>query len=717
MDALAGLHRLSPTPGLPRGHVDLRVWLADLTYTQQTTASDVVPNAVGGIATFTETCLSFPECIRLFKYPEKLAEALERDGFPDVIGFSNYIWNSNLSLEFAKLIKRRSPRTIVVWGGPNYPVVPAEQERFLRAHPAVDFYIVKEGELAFANLLAALWDARMDPDLVKGKLPSVHAIGSDGSPHLPPALARIQDLTQIPSPYVSGRLDEFFDGVLLPIIQTNRGCPFACTFCVEGVGYYSKIYKNANEKVAAEIDYIGAKMAVLRSRGGRNDLFIADSNFGMFKDDLETCRQLARAQERYRWPEYINVATGKNQKERILEASRLINGALRLSGSVQSLDPGVLKNIKRDNISSGSLMELALKASEIGANSYSEIILALPGDSKAAHYRTVQAVMDAGFTNIYLFQLMLLPGTELCSDESKRQYGMVSRYRVLPRCYGHYGVLGEGLVAAEIEEICVANNTLSFEEYLECRRLHLVVTIFQNDGVFGVLLELLRMLGVSVYRWMELLRDAPKAGRLEELFGAFDRATREELWESREALEAFVRHPGNVERFIHGELGNNLLFVYKTLAITRHAAELADLARVTIRRALAEAGQGTREHLDFVDDALVYHTRRMTNIFHNRAEEVVDTLRYDVKAFEAARRPFPVSDYRFPEPVRFRFVLEEGQRQIIERFLSIYGDTPVGIGRILSKVYVRKLFRHAVAGDERLAGEAEVRYHIAGLQN
>ena len=66
----------------------------------------------------------------------------------------------------------------------------------------------------------------------------------------------------------------------------------------------------------------------------------------MYKQDLDTCRTLSLTQERYGWPEYINVATGKNKKERVLEASTILGGALRLSGSVQSLDKEVLGNIK-----------------------------------------------------------------------------------------------------------------------------------------------------------------------------------------------------------------------------------------------------------------------------------------------------------------------------------------------------------------------------------
>ena len=501
--AVAQIYPDESAKAAAKPRVPLTVWLADLTYTQQTIAADVIPNAIGGIATFSESIVDLPQEIQLFKYPEALAAALNSGSKPDVVGFSNYVWNSDLSYQFACLIKKHLPQTIVVFGGPNYPVKVDEQEVFLRSRPAIDFYIIKEGELAFARLLEALAEASGNVEAVKERhIPSVHALGADGAVHQPEAIQRITDLDLIPSPYVSGRLDSFFDGKLLPIVQTNRGCPFSCTFCVEGVRYYSKVYKNTAEKVAAELDYIGQKMAEARSKGGRNDLFIADSNFAMYKEDIETARQLARTRELYNWPEYINVATGKNQKERVLEASRIIDGALRLSGSVQSLDPQVLENIKRANISAEGLMDLALKASEVGANSYSEIILGLPGDSKEKHFKTVRTVMDAGFTNLYLFQLMFLHGSELGTIESKKSNESVSRYRVLPRCYGHFDVFGERLIAAEIEEICVASNTLSFEDYLECRTLHLVATIFYNDGIFGTLLKLLRLLGVSVFHWI-----------------------------------------------------------------------------------------------------------------------------------------------------------------------------------------------------------------------
>jgi radical SAM superfamily enzyme YgiQ (UPF0313 family) len=701
------------------GTPELSIWLADLTYTQQTVAADVMPQAVGGIATFTEARLQLPETIRIFKYPEKLVEAAAQ-GWPDIIGFSNYIWNYELSYEFAKLIKEQSPNTVVVFGGPNYPVVAEEQKEWLLARPAIDFYIQKEGELAFSRLVEALIDTGGDIDAIRGRqLPSVHFV-RNGEACLAPTIDRIRDLTEIPSPYATGRMDEFFDGVLMPIIQTNRGCPFSCTFCVEGVKYYNKVYRNSIEKVSLEIDYIGRKMAELRSKGGRNDLFIADSNFGMYAQDIDVCRALAKAQQDYQWPEYINVATGKNQKERVLAASRLIDGALRLSGSVQSLDPEVLANIKRSNISAQGLMDLALAADEIGANSYSEIILGLPGDSKERHSRTVQLVMEAGFTNIYLFQLMLLPGTELATLETKAKYQMDVRCRVLPRCYGHYTLGKHELIAAEIEEICVANSTLSFEDYLECRRLHLVVTLFYNDSLFLSVLKLLRMLGLSPWRWMELLRDETPPPALAKLFASFRRATREELWTSRRELEEFIREPGIVEKYIAGELGNNLLFVHKSRAITELPDELAEFARKTAAALLCEGGKDDDETMQFLDDAVAFHLCRMKDLFtgdHRSESAPSAVLQYDIRQFLADKHPQSVSDYTLDGPVRFEFMLDEVQLELVKRYLAIYGNSPVGIGRILSKVHTKRLFRHSLRPGEAAPRSRIGEIYADGLQS
>ncbi|MEV6544466.1 radical SAM protein [Streptomyces sp. NPDC051665] len=224
-------------------------------------------------------------------------------------------------------------------------------------------------------------------------------------------------MSSVPSPYLSGLMDEFFDGTLVPTVQTNRGCPFKCTFCQEGTQYFQRVAKKHEQQIRDELHYIGRRMKPLREAdSARNELLIADSDFGMFPEGHETCRVLAECQQLYGWPRVVNISTGKNQRDRVLSAVAQVPGAISLSGTVQSLDPDVLRRIAGSNIDAGKLMEIALAAADAGAGTYSEVILALPGDSKAKHLGTLRQLVDADFDRLNMFQLTLLPGSEMCTE-------------------------------------------------------------------------------------------------------------------------------------------------------------------------------------------------------------------------------------------------------------------------------------------------------------
>jgi radical SAM superfamily enzyme YgiQ (UPF0313 family) len=689
-----------PTTDTPKRAADINIWLADLTYTQQQVSAELIPYAVGLIASFVESRIDLARPIRLFKYPEKLIQALEEDGVPDIIGFSHFIWNGYHSLEFARHIKRMSPDTIIVFGGVNYPAEDGEREAFLRAHPEIDFHVVKEGESAFLKLLEALIDTNMDKEAVRSKIPSVHSIGRDGKVWLTNQIDRMRDLDSIPSPYLEGRLDEFFDGTLLPILQVRRGCPFSCTFCVEGDGFYNKVISHSSEKIGREMTYIGEKMLHARGKSGRNDLSIADSNFGMFKEDIDIGHIIAKTQKDYGFPDYVHVATGKNNKHRVLEVAGLVNGALRLSGSVQTLDPTAMEIIKRKNIDSNEIVQLAVEGQKIEANSYSEVILGLPGETKEGHHNTLRVLMEAGFNRVITYQLMMLPGTELASQSTIKQYGLQIRYRVLPRCFGHYMLDGHRCASAEIESISVANDALSFDDYLECRRLHLMISIFHNDAVFGALLKFLKSLGLSAFRWMELLRDARPEGRLKVLLDQFMEETSSELWEDRETLEAFVRQPGVIERYISGELGNNLMLTYKALGMTDYLAEVAELARTTATLLLRETGNDTAQNIRFMEETISFDACKMSNIWREPETRVKSVMNFDIPRFMHDPDFAPPAKYLLNRPSAYHFVLDESQVTVINRFLSVFGRDAKGIARALSKTYTKKLLRKPVHADE-----------------
>lgn len=678
---------------------NVRVWLADLTHTglgAQSLGVDTFPLAIGCIATYAETKILFNNPIRLFRYPEKLAYALTQEGMPDVIGFSNFVWNSELALAMARRIKELNPNTVIVMGGPSYPLELQRQETFLRSHPEVDFYIVHEGEVAFVNLLNSLMSCGMDAEKVKqgARLPSVHAVDKNGRFLPAPVLAeRLSDLDQIPSPYTTGKLDEFFDGRLWPLIQTKRGCPFTCMYCTEGNGYYNKIVKFSVDSVRAEIEYIGKKMSIVRAQGGRSDLYIGDSNFGMYEEDLEIAKALARSYKLYGWPDHINTSTGKNQKQRILETARIVEGRIVLSGSVQSLDPVVLENIKRRNISADELMMLAQEARNVDANSYCEVILGLPGETKESHFQTLRTAVTAGFNKVIPYQLMILWGSELANQEILTKYGMELRSRVLPRAFGIYNVENERMAVADIEDICVATHSMSYQDYVECRIMHLVITIFYNDIVFGTVLKALKANELPVFRWLELILETIPQTDLEYLFEDFRRHTETELWKNRKDLESSIQKPSTIERYIKGEIGFNLLYTFKARALTQYVQSMVSIVQNAVKRLCSETCRLEIELAHFFDAVIRWDAARMANIVKNLDHEVMETFPYDILRFTADETPQEINHYVCPHPLEWRFDLTEEQKDYVQRNLKIFGDDATGIGRFLSNAHTKQLLR------------------------
>ena len=673
----------------------MKIWLADLTYTQQSIASDVVPAAIGMIAEYTEQRLPLLEKIKLFKYPEDLSEELSKSP-PDLIGFSNYIWNTSLSDSFMKQIKKICPDTVIVAGGPNFPTDEGEQEDYLKSRPWIDYYIIKEGEHAFSVLVENLLNKVSTEDLLN--TPNLITI-KDEVFSSSKKIERITDLTKIPSPYLSGRLDEFLDGKLLPITQTNRGCPFTCTFCTEGQGYWTKVRRKPRDVVEGEISYIAEKMNLLDKKSRRTDLLIADSNFGMFEEDLDTCKVIAKEQDKNGYPKYINVATGKNKKERVLEAAKIVKGAMKLAGSVQSLDPDVQENIKRKNISATEIVDMALKSSEIGANTYSEVILGLPGDTKTKHFNTLKTLVESNFTTLSMYQLMILPGTELGSVETKEKYQMNTKFRVVPRCYGSYNVLGDELNVAEIEEICTSHNTLSFDDYLECRKMNLIVNIFYNDSVFEEVIDLLRKTGISIWDWLNNLYEKssqPEFKEFNNLLQDFLDDSEGELWSSFSELRDFTEKKENIDEFIQGKLGSNLIFKYKSRSLTKDLESISKIVETSTAAILNKKFGKSEKHLIFVKELINYKKCQIENIFNlekNKTAIFIFNIPKFLNEKKGETNIIDFDSYKFNSSQNFEFELTDEQINQITSYNSLFGLTLTGISRTLSRVYIKKLFR------------------------
>jgi radical SAM superfamily enzyme YgiQ (UPF0313 family) len=672
---------------------DIKISLIDPTYTQQQISSEAMPSPIGGIAVNAELLLKLKNPIQIFKYPENFIKSIEIEGIPDIVGFSNYVWNFQLSLNLAKAIKKLKPETIIVMGGPNYPITSSEKELFLREFPEIDFYVAGEGEVAFTNLISILIKNNLNIESIMFDVPSIQFIDANNIAHISEPIERTKNLADLPSPYTTGKLDKFFDGKLQPTVQTTRGCPFGCTFCVEGEKYYSKVNRSDSEKIFEQLHYIGKKMEQIRNMGGRNDLWIVDSNFGMYSQDIETCKIVAECQKKYRWPEYIQCDTGKNNKARVLDAAKLVNGAIRLSGAVQSLDKDVLKNIKRSNISADVLMQTAAEAAEINADSRSDIILGLPGESLKTHFETLKTVSNAGFSHVNTFQLMMLPGTELNDPFTRKQYGIKTKFRVLPRCFGFYEVFNEKIISAEIEEICVTTDSLSFDDYVNSRKMHLLIHVYFNDGLFDTALKFLKNLNISVFEWIEIMYSKKMNGLVKEFFDLFEKDTRNELWDKKEDLLEYIQKPKIIEKYIAGDLGYNLLFVYKSIAMQKYISELRDFALDTLKEVLKNNYKDSNENIEFMSEALNFDLCRSSNMFKNLDNNPKHIFNFNIKHFQETKNVSDINLIKLLQPLEMKFILNQDQIDIINRSVNIYGLSDIGISRILTKVFVKKLLR------------------------
>ena len=319
---------------------------------------------------------------------------------PAIFGFSSYVWNANYNLQLAKAIKTEYPDCIIVFGGPG---VPDADSDFFTNHPWIDYLIHTEGEQSFANLLETL---------LKGPCKSHVSIRSN----------RTKSLDTIPSPYLSGVFDSVLaeaksQGVIInALIETNRGCPFKCTFCDWGGLTFSKIHCFELDRIKQEITWLGRNQIEMLS--------LADANFGIFPErDLEIARWAIRTKQEYGFPKYFDTSWTKNTKPETIETAKLLMQAGMLRKfvmSLQTLDTETLSNIKRRNID-GSKFSQLIEDRSVSVST--ELIVGLPGETLTSYKQGVCQLIDNEI-KIITNPLTLLPNSEMSTPTYRSKWAI-----------------------------------------------------------------------------------------------------------------------------------------------------------------------------------------------------------------------------------------------------------------------------------------------------
>jgi radical SAM superfamily enzyme YgiQ (UPF0313 family) len=388
----------------------------------------------------------------------------------DIIGFSTYVWNKNYNYAIAQEVKKINPSAILFFGGPEIPIT---KKDIFQKYPFMDYVIKSEGEITLKNFLLGL-KTNSDLTSIPGLLinDQGHCIDTGDA-------GRIDDLDNIPSPYLTGVFDKLMsetEGVEWnATLETNRGCPYACTFCDWGSLTYNKVKKFNLERVFAELEWIGKNKCGFVS--------ITDANFGMFveRDNL-IADKLLEVQEKYGYPYTFSVAWAKNQKAEVVDiVKKLIKSPKFNQGltvSVQSMDLDVLENIKRKNLEQHKIEDIFSLCDKNSIPVYTEIILGLPGETletwREGFYKLFRANNHVGITILHAQMLenaeMNLLQQKLYKIEHRPVYDYMS---------GSYNFdeLKESV------EVVISTKDMSTEDMLEAHAVSWFLNTFHINGL------------------------------------------------------------------------------------------------------------------------------------------------------------------------------------------------------------------------------------------
>ncbi len=492
----------------------------------------VVPLNVASIANYLIKNFGHKIEIHIFKYPEELIRSLE-ERQPDILGLSNYFWNNELNMAIGKEICKKFPEIFVVMGGPSIRIDSEGIKAFLKQRPFLDLYILFEGEQPFNDFVHKFIQNNgitIDPDFKKIK--GCASLSSQGeliyASHKP-----LENLSVLPSPYLDGLLDEFLLQGLIPLFESNRGCPFTCTFCTWGISAQKKVRQFPLDRIFDEMDYVARIVP-------KSPFWIfADANFGIFPRDVEIAKRIGEIRKKNPSLSRVTIWTSKNRPDRNKEISHLIGNLERTLIAVQTWDEIVEKNIKRTNIKKEDACNIVREIKqERGREVATDILCGLPGETYESHLTTLRMAFDAGFDFIDVGNVLMLPGSELETDESRKKFGLQTKYRIRQGSYGEYC----GIRAIEYEEIIRSTNSFLEDQMIRCRLIHWLIWLCWNAGFLKpLLLNLQREYQINPVDFLLRIINEDKINfpKLKCFFEKFIKESKDEWFENPEKLKTF----------------------------------------------------------------------------------------------------------------------------------------------------------------------------------
>jgi anaerobic magnesium-protoporphyrin IX monomethyl ester cyclase len=335
---------------------------------------------------------------------------------PAVLGFSVYIWNREQTFELIELVKKQRPETVIVIGGPEVSFESGPPS------PYIDYVVSGEGERKWVELLECL---------ARGEQPTAKiqqrwlAYGND--------LPALNDLPYREEDYAA--LEH-----RLAYLETSRGCPYSCSFCLSALDKQVRFFDD---------NAVKAQIKTLVERGARRIKFL-DRTFNVRK---------ARVLELFRWltrfegVEFHFEVVGDlldNSVLTLLETAPA--GMFQFEVGIQSTNEGVLNRIQRSQKLEKLFGALKRLRAANRVHVHADLIWGLPGESLDMIRQSFERTLALRPHELQLGFLKFLPGApirRLIAEE-----GYVFQDRPPYELISHRGLSAETLVALKrFEEI------------------------------------------------------------------------------------------------------------------------------------------------------------------------------------------------------------------------------------------------------------------------
>lgn len=318
----------------------------------------------------------------------------------EAVAFSVYIWNKKKTLDLCERIKNVSPDTIIILGGPEVAYC---QEEILESHSFIDYILSGEGEIILTKLLDYISDG-LSPEDIDG-------VSFRKKDELIVRNEAIGESFDYPSPYCN----EFLNALKgrIAYIETSRGCPFSCAYCLSG--RCGKVRFKDMNKVKAEI-------LTLANSGTKTVKFV-DRTFNCNNTRAIEILRFIRENRGKAIPEsvcfHFEISADILKDDFIKEVGLAEKGLFQFEIGIQSTNPATLNAIGRKSDTKKLFCNIRKLIALRNCHIHTDLIAGLPEESLTSFIKGFNESFSLKADMLQPGFLKLLHGSHLRSEESK----------------------------------------------------------------------------------------------------------------------------------------------------------------------------------------------------------------------------------------------------------------------------------------------------------